>query len=96
MSYDMSLGDEYFNHTYNTSKMWYAHNEKGIRLHYGMTGKEAVKPLRELRNFMEENEADLTPMNPENGWGSYQTALEFVNRMIGASMRNPDEIWEGD
>lgn len=41
MSYDMSIGEEYFNFTYNVSKMWYAAiPDKGIRAFYGMTGKE--------------------------------------------------------
>ena len=96
MSYDMRIGKEEFNYTYNVSGMFYAHNQQGIRLHYGMTGKEAIKPLRKLRKFMENNMEDLLKLNPENGWGDYYGALEFVNKLILASIRNPNEIWQGD
>lgn len=97
MSYDMHIGDDDFNYTYNVSPMWYAAMpEKGIRSHYGMTGKDALVPLRRMREYMEDNRDELEAMNPENGWGSYEGALEFVNKLISASLRNPDETWEGD
>lgn len=97
MSYDMNIGNEDFNYTYNVSPMWYAcYKKKGIRKHYGLTGKDAIPVLRKLRNFMEDNMCDLIRLNPENGWGDYYGALGFVNKLILASLRNPNEIWEGD
>lgn len=97
MSYDMHIGHEQFNYTWNVSPMWYkAYPEKGIRLHYGMLGKSAIQPLRTLREYMEDNRDTLVKLNPENGWGDYDGALQFVTNLINASIRNPDEIWEGD
>ena len=97
MSYDMSIGEESFNYTYNVSKMWYlAVPEKGIRTFYGMTGREAVKVQQHIFNYMVENKEDLMQYEPENGWGSYEGALKFVVKLIVASLNNPDEIWEGD
>lgn len=97
MSYDMQIGDEDFNYTYNVAGMWYAAiPDKGIRTHYGMTGKEALNPLREIREYMEANHIELVEMEPDNGWGSFEGALGFVNGLILASIRNPDEIWSGD
>jgi len=97
MSYDMTIGAEHFNHTWNVSEMWYAAMpEKGIRCIYGMTGKDALRPLRQIREYMEDNEADLLQFEPDNGWGNFDGALGFINQLIAASLRNPDEVWEGD
>lgn len=97
MSYDMSIGAEDFNYTYNVSGMWYdCYPEKGIRKHYGMTGKDSLSVLRKLRSHMEDNTERLKEMNPTNGWGDFHSALDFVSSLIGAALRNPDEIWEGD
>jgi len=97
MSYDMGIGDESFNHTYNVSAMWYdCYEEKGIRAHYGLTGKQAIPVLRKLREHMEDNRDRLLEYEPENGWGSFAGALEFVNKLIAASFRNTEETWWGD
>lgn len=97
MSYDMSIGDEAFNITYNVGGMFYAANPAGgIRAHYGMTGREALPFLLAMREYMEEHKAALEAMSPQNGWGSYETALQFVTDIINASIRNPDAVWIGD
>ncbi len=93
----MRIAHEDFNYTYNVSPMWYAAMRKdGIRAHYGMTGKQALVPLRKLRNYMEDHRTRLLKMNPPNGWGSYDGALAFVNDLIRASVRNPRSKWSGD
>lgn len=97
MSYDMEINGEEFNYTYNVSQMWYAAiPDKGIRAHYGMTGSEALLPLRHIREYMEDNREALLSMEPDNGWGSFDGALAFVNKLISASLRNPDSAWDGD
>ena len=97
MSYDMSIGGESFNYTYNVADMWYAAiPETGIRTHYGMNGREAIKPLEKIINYMLEHEDELRKIEPDNGWGSYEGALVFVSHLIGASLRNLEETWEGD
>lgn len=97
MSYDMSIGNESFNYTYNVSKMWYAAMpDKGIRSHYGMTGAEAITPLLYIYTYMVQNRKDLLQYEPSNGWGSYEGALTFIHDLIKVSLRNPDELWEGD
>lgn len=97
MSYDIHIGNKQeFNHTWNTNKMFYAHNEQGIRLHYGLTGEEAIEPLGNLYLFMIENRKELLRFEPENGWGSYESSLSLVHKMIEASLKHPEEIWKGD
>ena len=97
MSYDISIADEEFNYTYNVSGMWYdCFPEKGIREFYGMTGGESIPVLRKLRDHMEDNRDRLIEMEPDNGWGSFEGALGFVNRLIGAAFACPASTWEGD
>jgi len=97
MSYDMYIGDEEFNYTYNVAPMWYdCYPENGIREHYGLSGEEAVPVLRELREHMENNHERLLEMEPANGWGSFDGAHAFVNELILASLRNKHEVWAGD
>jgi hypothetical protein len=97
MSYDMNIGNEGFNYTYNVAKMWYAAQpEKGIRAFYGLTGKEALEVQKQIFNYMVDNKTDLMQYEPSNGWGSFDSALLFVAKLIQASLNNPDEIWEGD
>lgn len=97
MSYDLSIGYEDFNYTYNVAPMWYAcYPDKGIRTIYGLSGEEAIPVLNELRQYMEDNSEELLVMNPSNGWGSYEGAINFVSKLILASYRNKTEIWEGD
>lgn len=97
MSYDMQIGAESFNYTWNVGKMWRdIYPKDGIRAHYGKTGKEASEILTVLYMAMVFRKDKLIKMNPTNGWGDYYGALEFVHKLICASLRNPDEIWSGD
>lgn len=97
MSYSMKIGEEETGYTYNVSKMWYAASPgDGIRSHYGLTGKDAVAQLMIIYSYMVRNYDHLVIFNPDNGWGDYYGALEFVHKLIALSLQNPDEIWEGD
>ena len=97
MSYDMDIGSDEFNYTCNVSGMWYdCYPEKGIREYYGLSGEESVPVLRKLREHMEDNAERLREMEPDNGWGSFDGAVGFVNDLIAAALRNPHEVWTGD
>ena len=97
MSYDMGIGDETFNYTYNVSKMWYASEpEKGIRAIYGLTGEQAIPVLINMRNYMEKNWDEMLSYEPENRWGTALGALTFLNSLIAASMEWRQEKWSGD
>ena len=97
MGYAMSLGQDDFNYTYNVSKMWYScYPDKGIREIYGKTGRDAAPILFKLAEYMQDNKDKLLEFEPENGWGSFDGAYEFVLKLLDSSLRQPDEIWEGD
>lgn len=93
----MQIGDCEFNYTYNVSDMWYsAIPGTGIRTHYGMTGEQALVPLMKIYTYMVENNIELLGMQPSNGWGTFEGALSFVNKLIVASIQNPNQVWSGD
>ena len=97
MSYDMSIGEDWFNYTYNVSKMWYdCYKDNGIREHYGLTGKQAIPVLKRLHLHMMLNNEKLRKYEPSNGWGDFDGALNFVSQLIIASINNPELVWEGD
>lgn len=96
MSYDISIGSESFNITYNVSKMFYKHNEKGIRFIYGKTGLEASEMLIDMLNYFIRHKFELELLNPENGWGSHNNTTKCLLKMCFASINNPSEKWEGD
>ena len=95
MSYDLYIGDEWFNYTSNVAPMWNACYEKGIEEILGLTGGESFPVLRELREFMEDNKDELKEMEPANGWGTYEGALEFVSDLILGAIQNPNKVWDG-
>lgn len=97
MSYDVSIGNEDFNYTWNVAPMWYdCFPDNGIREFYGMTGKGSLPVLRKLKQHMIDNAERLREMNPANGWGDFDGALAFVDTLILAALHNPLERWEGD
>ncbi len=97
MSYDMDIGTESYNYTYNVSDMWYkASPEKGIRVIYGLSGEDAAVELQNMLNFMIEDYEEMIKMEPSNGWGDYKGAMNFIIDLIIASNRNKEETWRGD
>ena len=97
MSYDLSIGEEDFNITYNVGPMFYAAiPEKGIRAIYGKTGRGAVPVLRDMREYFEENKVKLEKMEPSNGWGTFDNTYKCLCKMVLASMNNLDDEWSGD
>jgi hypothetical protein len=103
MSLDLSIGGcpncgengEDFNYTYNVSKMWhYIYPDDDYMLHIeGLKGKETIKLLQDSYRKLKNNEHELVKMNPKNGWGSYEGFLEFISKLIQASIKYPDDVW---
>lgn len=79
------------NYTYNVMPM-YA-KVMGLRslnsdLH-GMLAGEAIPILRNGIAYMEDNPLIFQRMNPENGWGDYEGALEYLRKILKACVSNP-------
>lgn len=100
MSYDVYLEADtggpdlvdvwWANHTSNTSRMWsIALGDKSLR---DLDGHEAGVEVERLAAAVARMEAAprfYRRFNPENGWGSYDTALDFLRELTDACRRHP-------
>jgi hypothetical protein len=98
MGYNLTLNsseDEshVFSITYNVSKMFYHHNEFGIKALSGLDGEDGAEFLKGMINHFMENFKELEAMNPSNGWGSYENTLQCLVKMLIVSKTNPSAEW---
>jgi hypothetical protein len=83
------------NYTRNVSPMWRkamthaAGREMWIDDTDGMTGEEAAPLFTTALGHMIRHPSEYEPLNPDNGWGSYEGAKEFMVRCAEACIRHP-------
>jgi hypothetical protein len=78
------------NYTFNVSTMFYKAFEKSggnwKSFHdyesINKTCKEAIPELVNAITEMENNKEEYERLNPENGWGDYEGALEFLKKIL--------------
>ena len=73
------------NYTSNVSPMW-REALGGVRLrdYHGAPCSEAAGPLAEAVKRMEAEPDEYRKMNPPNGWGDYEGALDYLRRLAEA------------
>lgn len=86
---------ETLNYTYNVSPMWYEifPDDSCMIDIDGLTGKESLTKLNYAVSEMENNPDKFIPMNPENGWGSYEGFKRYLKELIMMAENNPEYIW---
>ncbi|MGV9888355.1 hypothetical protein [Streptomyces sp. NPDC003395] len=104
MSYDISLhmqvdtggpepvdycADDIGNYTANVSGMW--HDALGRRLAdlNGRTAGDCITELRRAVADMENRPDHYRAMNPPNGWGNYEGALDYLRKLHDACCAHP-------
>lgn len=107
MSYDIDIGDQSFNYTYNLSRLFHDHMRDGDRTGLdalsGRTGAEAVTILADTFERIEKTRRRLwqdapgdpamcAQYDPPNGWGSTLGAVVFLGQLLAACALNPDGI----
>ncbi|MDE1822128.1 MAG: hypothetical protein KGI98_14910 [Euryarchaeota archaeon] len=55
----------------------------------GKLARDILPLLREARTQMEDHPSEYEELNPENGWGDYEGALEFLCQVIRAAAKFP-------
>ncbi len=50
---------------------------------------DLIDPLQYGLSFLKENPGYFKQFNPPNGWGSYETLVEFVREYLEACKRYP-------
>ncbi len=88
----------YFNCTYNLAPMWYKiyPEDQDFVAIDGMTGREALPKIMTARVMLEELEEDFEKLNPSNGWGTRESFLVFLGKVMQACIDHPELIWEAD
>lgn len=80
-------------YTFNVAPMFYAafdgETESGIRDLHHMSGAAAAQKLRVAIERMEDDPAKYEAMNPPNGWGNYDGALELLRTLLEWCVRAP-------
>lgn len=101
MSYDVVIGGEWFNYTYNVGRLFGDHIEGGLQALDGLTGKQAVRVLSDAFDAI-----DLSVLShwshgdvgepkfckiydAPNGWGSAVGGLVFLSRIMAACAKHP-------
>lgn len=70
------------NYTYNVSRMFYrALGNEGIRGLHGKSGADAEPQLNAAVAAMRADPDIYRAMNPPNGWGNYEGALELLETL---------------
>lgn len=81
------------NYTHNVTPMW---REAGVyEALYKSEGKKAAEIITALERGIADMEARpevYRVMNPENGWGSYDTALIWLRKVLAACRVHPDTV----
>lgn len=95
MSYDITFGpppgvpiypeDTWRNYTSNVSPMWAAAlggETLGDRIDRAVVNEDLIEPLRGAIAAMKADPELYRGMNPANGWGDYDGALQFLVWML--------------
>ena len=76
--------------TYNVSPMYFkACPIGGLRDFEKMLARRAVPHLETMIANMKAQPEVYKALNPENGWGNYDVALEFIEKLLDACKKHP-------
>jgi hypothetical protein len=78
------------NYTSNVWLMWLtALGGMSLREYNHAPCSEAARPLAEAVKHMESDPDTYRAMNPPNGWGDYEGALDYLRRIAEACATHP-------
>jgi hypothetical protein len=86
------------NYTHNVTPMWKrAGVYDALYNSEGKLAKDVTGVLIAGFNHMRKNKEEYLPLNPENGWGHYDTALHFLWKFLKACVAHPNAtigVWK--
>lgn len=84
------VGNDNLNYTYNCSPMFRrALGGDGINDLHGKIASDVLPLLRVAVSHMAANPEVYLPMKPKNGWGSYPTAMRFLEEILIEAAAHP-------
>lgn len=98
MSYDISLTEKQWvdaevadigNYTSNVSQMYVKAIGKALSEFDGLMAKDAIHMLKEGVAEMRDNPDEFKKLNPINGWGDYEGALDYLRNFLQECEKNP-------
>lgn len=89
MSYNVSVGDESFNYTYNLAGFFREFKVRPADWNEQRADHLAFTIGSALRDISGRTECSLKQYDPENGWGSWQLATEWLTKVMVACIENP-------
>lgn len=101
MSYDVYLeiftGKKFIevadcgNYTYNVYRMYQNafSNFNGIKVLAGMSAKQAIPILESAIKNMKSSPEEYKLLNPSNGWGNYEGALNYLEGILLECKEHP-------
>ena len=102
MSYDLylsmdtgngdSITEDIGNYTSNISNMYEAAGLGHIEDYDDKLAKDCIEALRKAVTHMENNSSIHTALEPPNGWGDYEGALEFLTKTLRMCIKHPNAI----
>lgn len=84
-----------FNCTYNLSPMWekiFPDHKKMLPIDDMQAGSSLPMLYSCLHELMKDPDK-FKKLNPENGWGSYDTLLALIIKLIDAAKAQPEFVW---
>lgn len=75
--------------TYNVFPMFTKAGIRSVRDFDGWTASDCIKPLNQFIERMESDPDAYKALNPPNGWGSYETALEWLKSFHDICVAHP-------
>jgi hypothetical protein len=90
---------ENFNHTFNCSRMFCdalriagLHETDGIRALHKKSAEDVRQYLQSAIEDMQSRKDYYQRFNPENNWGSYETAIQFLKDLEKMAAKHPKSI----
>jgi hypothetical protein len=82
------------NMTSNVAPMWRrAIGGDGVAGFHGHPGSECIPLLRKGIANMQDNPAEYEAMNPDNGWGDYEGAVEYLRQLLDMALAHPKAVF---
>lgn len=80
------------NYTYNVSDMYVKAMGKSLSDLHGKKAKDVIPLLKTGVKAMLTDPIEMKKLSPENGWGDYDGALEYLQGILKACEENPECI----
>ena len=83
------------NYTHNVQPMWRKALKAASGSDYGLCdlngtrASESIPVLEKAVKHMRENKEEYLPLNPTNGWGNYEGALQYLETLLECCQEHP-------